>query len=360
MTVQKEKNGSWSFRCRYTDSQGKAKQKHKSGFSTKRDAKQAEAEFIKQRENGNLETTNGMMLADLTDLYIKSLSSKCQKSTIKTYQIKSQLFLKYVNKKVNKITSNDVRKMCDAMLEDGASKSYIKAIKSLLASVLDFGMQYYGLSKNVAKNVKLVYKREVKKEDEELNYITYEEFKKLDAVLRHDAKDCAIRFMYWTGLRIGELQALKWKDVDRFKTININKSYSSHTDAINPPKTASSERIIILPTNMQEMLKTMYMANSKVDGFNEDCYVFGTNKIINRVTIFYRLRKCVELSGISNVTVHGLRHSHASYLFDIGADVGAISRRLGHSNVMITMQTYIHIMPKVDDKLIELLNKSLV
>lgn len=166
----------------------------------------------------------------------------------------------------------------------------------------------------------------------------------------------------WTGLRAGELVALKWKDIDfEEKTINITKTYynpSNNTKQFHllPPKTEGSIQKLTVEDEVINILKKHQIKQKAVklevgrDYFDQD-YVFGR---LNPPYIGYpHFIKTVEnrmeavlkqLSSIhKHLTPHSLRHTHTSLLAEAGVELLQIMDRIGHSDDETTTQVYLHI-----------------
>lgn len=86
-------------------------------------------------------------------------------------------------------------------------------------------------------------------------------------------------------------------------------------------------------------------------------YICGTNKPLRDLRIQKRNIKFAQLAGIKTIRIHDFRHSHASLLANEGINVQEISRRLGHSNVEITWNTYSHLYPREEERAVKILNK---
>ena len=93
------------------------------------------------------------------------------------------------------------------------------------------------------------------------------------------------------------------------------------------------------------------------DGFSEENYICGADKPLRDSTIQKRNIKFAQLAGIKTIRIHDFRHSHASLLANEGINIQEISRRLGHSNVEITWNTYSHLYPREEERAVKILNK---
>lgn len=147
-----------------------------------------------------------------------------------------------------------------------------------------------------------------------------------------------------TGIRIGEICALKFDDItdgcvfvsktmQRIQTMSHNVRKTEV--CITEPKSESSIRYVPLPLFLNNLLNEFY---------RKDAYVLtGTpNQYIEPRTLQNRFKKHLELCGISNVNFHICRHTYASYCIEAGVDVKCLSELLGHSSVNITLNRYVH------------------
>ena len=88
-----------------------------------------------------------------------------------------------------------------------------------------------------------------------------------------------------------------------------------------------------------------------------DPFVFGGDSAIGITTIDREFRKAIKESGVSPIRLHDMRHSHASYLLNNGANILAVSKRLGHATVTQTLETYAHLMQDTEEKMIEIIEE---
>lgn len=155
---------------------------------------------------------------------------------------------------------------------------------------------------------------------------------------------------------MGELLALTVGDIDLDKkTLTVNKScqYLNGERVITPPKTEKSNRVIPLPNSLVEELR---------EYFNRR-YGIMDSDVIFPVTKSYfenEMRRGARLAGLEKIRIHDLRHSHASMLISkMNIPIIAVSRRLGHEKVSITMDTYGHMYPNQMDDIATQLNAEM-
>ena len=161
----------------------------------------------------------------------------------------------------------------------------------------------------------------------------------------------AFEVLYWTGIRLGELLALTKRDFDFEKqTMTINKSYQriEKQDFITEPKTPKSNRTIQLPKFLCEELQDYFQQIYGADGNSR---IFPVTKHYLRNEM---LRGCKE-TGIKEIRLHDLRHSHVSLLIDMGFSALAIADRVGHETIDITYR-YAHLFPSKQRQMAEQLD----
>ena len=244
------------------------------------------------------------------------------------------------------------------------SYSSVKKIYELIRTVLNYAYKKHDISIDIAGLIKMPDKHNFKpvkvidvypRNDIDIlkNYILYPSNRKESRFLRYA---CAYLIMYYTGMRAGELLCLTWNDIDFDNmVIHINKTLSlvcdrdntsdnkmHYINVINTPKTVNSIRDIPISSQCLDALKKLMIS---YDAFDCKCdYV-----VCNLKGEFIRLRsfekKLKEICNKCNVEyrgVHALRHSFASHLIDSGIPPKVVSDLLGHSNVIFTLNRYVH------------------
>lgn len=147
-----------------------------------------------------------------------------------------------------------------------------------------------------------------------------------------------------TGLRVGEICALKWSDIDiKNHLIHVNSTISRVGNKekkclwiLGAPKTTAAIRDIPISNKIESILLT-----AKQNATSN--YVVSENEnFINPRTFEYRYHKELNISGVVDINFHGLRHTFATRCVEGGMDIKTLSEILGHSNVSVTLNTYVH------------------
>jgi len=227
----------------------------------------------------------------------------------------------------------------------------LKTINCQLTAIFNYAIRYYNLQDNPCRKAGAIGKSKGEPKD----FWMQEEFNDfLETVSDKPETRMAFLLLYWTGMRIGELLALTYDDINlEEKTISITKSYQrlKGKDVITQPKTPKSIRIITMPGFL-------------ADEFREYCsHLYG---IMKNERLFHftksHMEHCmaagIEKAGVKRIRLHDLRHSHASMLVDMGVAPLEIAERLGHEKVETTLNTYSHLYPSTQSKLAGLLDKK--
>lgn len=330
-----------------------------SPFATQKEAKQAEAEFRAENplprhiKSKSYEIT----LNTLFENYIAYQKSRLKETTVyeikKIYEYNIAPFFGKL-----KLTSIDKRRILDwqAHLDSkGYTHSTKKKLRSKFHAILDYGVLYYDLPFNIIDRVPNFRNTEIKKE---MQIWTPQEFNSFINLFGEDANDYVCRvfltLLYMTGCRKGEALALNWGDINfETKILNINKNLSRRIDynnyKITSPKNASSVRKIMLPDSLVELLKEY---KEKFDGK----FIFGGDSPLSENKLTKRIKKYSELADIPRIRIHDFRHSHASYLISQGVDIVSVAKRLGHSDIKQTLNTYAHLLDLKESDTLNALN----
>lgn len=366
-----KKNGKQKYRVRinYIDSYGQAKQIDRVAYGNE-EAKQLERELnyqIKQQT-----PAQRMSVKELFEEYKKAKKYEVRESTYsKTDFILSHYIIPELsNVKIDKLTVPILQKWKHCIEEMDISIRTRKSIYSEFRTLLNWAVKMEYIPSNPLLKVgNFKAPMEIEKE---MDYYTADEFKKfitaalINAQKASERGDCYqwhyyvfFAVAFYTGMRKGEIHALTWNDY-KDGYISITKSLTQKLkggDRITPPKNKSSVRTIQVPLPLKKILDEHYDRCKEIDGFSNDLYICGGLKPLRDTTLENANIKFANEAGIKKIRIHDFRHSHASLLANEGINIQEVARRLGHSNVTITWQTYSHLYPKEEERAIAVLNK---
>lgn len=202
------------------------------------------------------------------------------------------------------------------------------------------------------------------KRSRELKCLTIDEQKKLERFIdaRNNCKMFGLKVCLYTGLRVGELIALEWEDIDFVKkTITVNKTChdrytkDGYEKFIDSPKTYSSKRIIPIPRQLFPYLETMKKTSKS------KFVISGKNgKIVSKRSYQKTFDSVLERLGLPHMGIHSLRHTFATRALECGMDVKTLSEILGHKNATITLNTYAHSLSEHKRAMMNKVGKNLL
>lgn len=273
---------------------------------------------------------------------------KNKKSTYSNYQytVKARIIPKFAKVKKKAISLEIINKFTAELLAEGLAEKSVKDILIILQQIL----------KNGGINLKIPMPKVPKTE---IQILKKDEQAKLEKELlvNLNTTSFGIYFCLYTGLRIGELCALQWKNID----LDNKKLYVKRTLVriknpdeqakkktiviIDEPKSSSSIREIPIPDFIIPMLKKL-SENVTTETF----LVSGTTKFIETRTYFNRYKNIISNIELDDYNFHALRHTFATRCIENGCDPKTLSEILGHSSVKITLERYVH--PNYENKVL--------
>ena len=179
----------------------------------------------------------------------------------------------------------------------------------------------------------------------------------------------AIVFLVHTGLRCGELQALKWSDIDfANETVTVSKNLSmivnrdrkpgqKHRNAkIKGTKTASGNRIVPLNEKAVHALRSLQQIYRMLGVHSDSVLVSRNGKVLSNAQLRCVLDRVLRKANIDKpFTLHQLRHTFATRTLKAGVPISVVSKWLGHANISTTYNTYIHVLCSEEKGAAELL-----
>lgn len=239
------------------------------------------------------------------------------------------------------IRRDDLFKLSRALLDVGLKPRSITAILSLARNILLYARQ-------CGEAIEDPGPIPLKQDARPPRVFTRSEQARLTAYLarQDDLGSRGILLSLFTGLRIGELCALKWGDIsfdDRciqvrrtMQRLQTFEAGQKTAVCIASLKSFSSERSIPLPDELLRELRKIRQP--------DDCYFLtgSAERFLEPRTMEYRFKAVIRACGISNASFHTCRHSFATRCVELGFDVKTLSEILGHASVNITMNRYVH------------------
>ena len=321
-------------------------------------------------------STSDMTLLELYNMWFPYYKKLVKRSSwIKVEPMMKHIY-RYIPKDVliAKIDEDLVYKLIDNMYTFGTlSLNYTKQTRTTLSTMLNFAISKKLISSNPVLKTKVAPKKEeearIRKRIED-KYLENEEFKQILEYMysKPKRKTHALisEVLYLTGLRYGELQALRVRDYDG-KTLSVNGTLDYTSVKISEakkttPKNLYSYRKIDLPNRVIEIIEEFLLENRLlVKGYNDDSFIFLASHKKNPLSLrsFNSVLASTEeeLHFKKHLTSHIFRHSHISLLSELNLPLKVIMERVGHSDPKTTLAIYNHVTKNARKKAIDALNK---
>ncbi|HDX9641462.1 TPA: tyrosine-type recombinase/integrase [Bacillus mobilis] len=353
MTIYKdEKRGTYYFVVRVRQYDGTLKQVKRRGFKTQEEARIAEAKALIDTE-----TTSSLSFYQVAESYFEWYSQRRKQSSINVIKnvIYNHLLEEFGKMKIDKITARHVMNYQNKIIHN-YSAEFLKKIHTTLSAIFNFAIKFHGLTNNPAR---IAGNFEIES-NKRMNFWEFDEFKQFIEVVDEPLYKAFFTTLYYSGARKGELLALTWKDIDfEGKTVDINKT--EYNRQVTKPKTKASNRIIMLPTFVMDLLEDIKNNAALTTPVKNDYVVFGEFfDSISTTTLDRRYARYVKIAGVKKILLHEFRHSHASYLINKGVSPLVVAQRLGHSDVATTLNTYSHLYPSKQAEAVAFMESDLV
>lgn len=346
---QDKKSGKWYYVANLGfDDDGKRVRKWERGFFTQKEAKRAYDEYMNDYSKTAIKKNSTMTYKKFfEDYFLQDYKQRVRERTYFNRLSSMDKHLVYFNKyKLSEISPPIIKKWQNKLSETYSS-AYIRNIYGLFQMSLDLAVKLGLIATNNAKIV-----GNVKKHKQEIEFWTLDEFQKvLETFNKENYYELytyvSIYFLFMTGLRLGEAQALEWKDLNmEDETIRIEKSMyykNAQEFYVTKPKTKASIRTIAIDDDLIALLKEW---RQKQDNNGGSEYILSYNGLpTNKHTLRHVITRHSKLANIHKIKIHALRHSHASLLISLGVNALDIRDRLGHEDIETTLGTYGHLYP---------------
>lgn len=353
--IYKRKDGRWEGRyIKSRDKLGKAKYGYVYGKSY-REAKQKQRDAIILLENSlSKESGEGIpyksKFKTVSYAWISSVQPQIKQSTFNKYRnLLNSYILPYLGDiNIHELSVDKLYECCNRLLQKG--NKYGKGLSpKTVSDVLSLIRRIIFYADSLGYNITCSGKEfSIKQPSKEINVLTLSEQDKLCQYIVHNQneRNLGILLCLFTGLRIGEVCALKWEDISleagtiyvhqNIQRIQIEGSTDRKTAVvITTPKSQCSIRTIPIPAFMNSLLRK---ANITRRGY----LLTGEKKYVEPRTLENHFRKILSAASIRPVNFHVLRHTFATRCIEVGFDIKSLSEILGHANVNITLDRYVH------------------
>ena len=279
--------------------------------------------------------------------------------SVRTYERKEEIIRLHIvpslgNKKLKNLSPNDLQRLYREKLDSGLASRTVNQIHRTLNGALNEAVKWRIIPYNVCSVV-----TPPKCIGNEMNVLTLEQVEQLLDSAKGDRFEALYALAVTTGMRRGELLGLKWEDVDmNVSTVRVKRSLVLIRAGLVfvPPKSAKSRRSITLTSGVVESLKKhkAYQDEERLGKrWRENSLVFPTTvgtPIYPHHFVRRYFKELLKKANLPDVRFYDLRHTCATLLLTKGVHPKIVQELLGHSSISITLDTYSHVLPNMQEK----------
>ena len=286
--------------------------------------------------------SNNLTLPEAVDMFFAERERKLKESTVSRYRyvVRQYIQPQLGTAPLYTLTEQRVADSYRKLQEQGLSAKSTRDVGVLLRAILRTASKRGCFCTGLNAELPAYKKRQVEifTEPEILRLAHY-------IMDKPDPTGLGVLLTLNSGLRLGELCALRWSDIDLHAGFlrverEVQRLYEKgHTRlVVQPPKSESSCRRIPLPADMLSLLATYKPKNA-----GSFCLLTSSGDPLEPRTMQNRYRSLLKRAGVPYRNFHALRHTYATRCIEQNVDVKSVSEMLGHSDVRITLQTYVHV-----------------
>ncbi|MHB8895295.1 MAG: tyrosine-type recombinase/integrase [Candidatus Geothermincolia bacterium] len=320
------------------------------GFKVKKDAEARRRLIDGQIATGAfrkepVKITEAPHLSDFAETWLQEKDMSLKPSSARSYRDSFKLYILPAlgSKRLDEITPTDVQNLINQLTEIPRAKdkklgpSSIQKCYRSLRACLNQAVNRDMIDRSPCRGISLP-----KLPSEELEYLTPSETMQLLEATGGVYRDLFTVLAY-SGLRLGEGLALRWRDVDfDMNMIRVNRSLCSLSRRFLEPKTKSSRRAVPMLSRLR-----VYLSEMRDDQAPDDLLFTSANgNPLDSSNCSKAFETALEAAGLKHVTIHSLRHTYASTRLAAGASIKRLQQELGHASVTMTLNVYSHLIPE--------------
>lgn len=346
----------------YTDQQGKYRSVERTAYGSAA-AKELES---KLRSEYKLGIAQRMSVSDLFQEYLQNKKKRVRATTLKKTEEAIQInVIPYIGSiKLDKLTAPVLEQWENKISEKDVTLRTRQNYYSQLRAMLNYAVRMNYIPKNPLLDVGNFTDTDFTPPRDKLQYYTKEQFIEYHKAMKSMAQtyiDWAYYVFfclsYFLGTRKGETNELRWYD-DEEDVIHIRRSVNlklKEGPIVTPPKNKTSYRDIKKPLQLKQILIEHKQRQIELGIYKDDNLICGGLDYLPDTTIAHRNKMYAEAAGLPVIRIHDFRHSHASLLCNEGINIQEVARRLGHSRIEETWNTYAHLYPREEERAVKIL-----
>lgn len=351
MASFQKRGKSWQYTISRTVN-GKQQPIRKGGFRTKKEAAIAAAEIEAEMRKGVVPNLTPIPLVDYFESWLKIYKTNIANNTLERYKTTKKTIKDYfTDTPIQNINKREYQEFLNKYGETHAKASTRKLnthIRACVKSAIEEGL----IRVDFTRGSVLTGEKGKRAEEKHLNY---DESKRLLKYLIDNLDKGEMYYLLLLGLtsgmRFGEMVGLTRKDFDFIhNTISITKTWGYNNkmpEGFGPTKNVQSIRKIKMDKDTMKIFDKWF--KSIPDNILRLVFYSQSSKykVISNTGVNKAFKKILNDLGIDQISIHGLRHTHASVLIYEGASINYVSERLGHGDLETTMNTYSHVIKEL-------------
>jgi integrase len=374
-SVRQRSKGSWEiiYDMGADPVTGGRRQKSQTVKGTKRDAQRALREVLLSLEQGSYVKPNKITVGEWLSQWLKDYAS--MNTTDRTQENYSSAVKCHLVPSLGKVILADLQpqhiqgyyaeKLSKGRADGkgGLSARSVVYHHRILSKALNYAVKMGVVVRNVADFVQPPRVKRVT-----MNTLSTEEVTRFFEAAKETDYYVYFATLLYTGLRRGELLALRWRNLDLVKaTLTVVETaykLGNGDYIIKEPKTAQSRRTVSLPLSLVELLKVYRIDQELLRiqlgvSLDADDFVFirPDGSPMNPSAVTLAFRRIIKKAGLKAIRIHDLRHTHATLMLKAGVNPKVVSERLGHANIGITLDIYSHVLPGMQEAAAEKFDK---
>jgi len=337
------------------DANGKRRYFNKTIHGTKKDAQKFLTAKTREKDLGIFVEPASISLNEYLDKWLlESAKPRLREATFENYRYLSNLYIreKLESRKLSDIKPFDVQKLYNHLTEKGLSARTVRYVHAILTSAFSQAVKWQMLVVNPCNVVTLPRLKKT-----EMKAFSPEEARRFLEAAKDDKHGLVFAFALASGMRPEEYLALQWKDICFEKnTATVQRTLIWRKGGgwyFSEPKTAKSRRTLPMPKNFFVELKRHKRLQAEQmlklgQSYERNNFVFATDEgkpIYLRNLRKRNFAKILEKADLTGFRLYDLRHSTATLLLSEGINPKIVSERLGHASIVLTLDTYSHVLP---------------
>ncbi|MEW6523654.1 MAG: tyrosine-type recombinase/integrase [Bacillota bacterium] len=338
------------------DAEGKRKYHNKTIHGTKKDAQKYLNKVLLERDTTGFTEPSKELLSFYLERWLNTVAKpRVSARTFQSYKEIASAYLKEIgDTPISKLKPADIQAHYNSLLDRGLSPRTVRYAHAVLRSALSQGVKWNLLYRNPCDLVDLP-----KQQKRDITVLAPKQAQAFMEAVVYSPWKAFFSLLLASGMRPGEALGLKWTDIDFERgRVHVQRALSRTKDGwrLDEPKTARSRRVIPLPLpvlqDLRDHKRQQAAARLKNPNYQDHGLVFANEdgtpadpwNIVKR-----HFKPLLKNAGLPDIRLYDLRHTCATLLLVAGENPKIVSERLGHASVTMTLDTYSHVLPDMQE-----------